>query len=205
MTRHCTGISRADLLRRGVVGGGVLLASASGLAAVAPVAAADTPPDSDLAYLRLLIAAELLAADFQTRALTGGKLQRNGAQALFHRIRAHERAHYTKLAGLLTAAGQTPATSADIDFSYPKGSFKSQPSIVRLGGRLEHLMVGAYVGAIENVETPELRLPIGQIAANEAQHQGAFAALGGGSMVGKAFAPGLQMGAVSDALAEFES
>ncbi len=62
MTRHCTGISRADLLRRGVVGGGVLLASASGLATVAPVAAADTPPDSDLAYLRLLIAAEFLAA-----------------------------------------------------------------------------------------------------------------------------------------------
>lgn len=205
MTRHCTGISRADLLRRGVVGGGALLASASGLAAVAPVAAADTPPDSDLAYMRLLIAAELLAADFQTRALTGGKLRRNGAHALFHRIRADEKAHYAKLAGLLTAAGQTPATSDDIDFSYPKGSFKSQASIVRLAGRLEHLMVGAYVGAIESVETPEWRLPIGQIAANEAQHQGACAALGGGSTVGKAFAPGLQMAAVSDVLDEFES
>jgi hypothetical protein len=205
VTRHCTGISRADLLRRGVVGGGALLASASGLAAVAPVAAADTPPDSDLAYMRLLIAAELLAADFQTRALTGGKLRRNGAHALFHRIRADEKAHYAKLAGLLTAAGQTPATSDDIDFSYPKGSFKSQASIVRLAGRLEHLMVGAYVGAIENVETPEWRLPIGQIAANEAQHQGACAALGGGSTVGKAFAPGLQMAAVSDVLDEFES
>jgi hypothetical protein len=205
VTRHCTGISRADLLRRGVVGGGALLASASGLAAVAPVAAADTPPDSDLAYMRLLIAAELLAADFQTRALTGGKLRRNGAHALFHRIRADEKAHYAKLAGLLTAAGQTPATSDDIDFSYPKGSFKSQASIVRLAGRLEHLMVGAYVGAIESVETPEWRLPIGQIAANEAQHQGACAALGGGSTVGKAFAPGLQMAAVSDVLDEFES
>jgi hypothetical protein len=205
VARHCTGISRADLLRRGVVGGGVLLASASGLATVAPVAAADTPSDSDLAYLRLLIAAELLAADFQTRALTGGKLRRGGAHALFHRIRADEKAHYTKLAGLLTAAGQTPATSNDIDFSYPKGSFKSQASIVRLAGRLEHLMVGAYVGAIESVETAELRLSIGQVAANEAQHQGAFAALGGGSAVGKAFAPGLQMSAVSDALDEFES
>ena len=62
-----TGISRADLLRRGALGGGALLVSASGLAAVAPVASADTPPDSDLAYLRLLIAAELLALDFQTR------------------------------------------------------------------------------------------------------------------------------------------
>ena len=74
-----------------------------------------------------------------------------------------------------------------------------------LAGRLEHLMVGAYVGAVENVETPELRLPIGQIAANEAQHQGALAGLRGDSVVGTALAPALQMGAVSDALDEFES
>ena len=76
---------------------------------------------------------------------------------------------------------------------------------MRLAGRLEHLLVGAYVGAIENVETPDLRLPIGQIAANEAQHQGALAALRGEPVVGKAFAPGLQIGAVSDALDAFES
>ena len=54
-------------------------------------------------------------------------------------------------------------------------------------------MLGAYVGAIENVETPELRLPIGQIAANEAQHQARSRALGGGSAIGKAFAPALPM------------
>ena len=86
-------------------------------------------------------------------------------------MRADEKSHYNHLASLLTAAGQTPATSGDIDFSYPKGSFRSQASILRLAGRLEHLMVGAYVGAVENVETPQLRLPIGQIAANEAQHR----------------------------------
>ena len=200
-----TEMSRAGFLRRGAVGGGALLVSASGLAALAPVAWADTPPDSDLAYLRLLIAAELLVIDFQTRALAGGKLRRDGAHALFRRIRADEKAHYAELASLLTAAGQTPATSADIDFSYPKGSFRNQASIVRLAGQLEHLMVGAYVGAIENVQTPELRLPIGQIAANEAQHQGALAGLGGHPTVGKAFAPALQMGAVSDALDKFES
>ena len=66
-------------------------------------------------------------------------------------------------------------------------------------------MVGAYVGAIENVETPELRLPIGQIAANEAQHQGALGGLSGRPVIGEAFAPALQIGAVSDVLGEFES
>jgi rubrerythrin len=66
-------------------------------------------------------------------------------------------------------------------------------------------LVGAYVGAIENVAAPELRLVIGQIAANEAQHEGAIAALDGRSVIGKAFAPAMQVGAVSDVLDEFES
>ncbi|HEX4324103.1 MAG TPA: ferritin-like domain-containing protein [Gaiellaceae bacterium] len=91
------------------------------------------------------------------------------------------------------------------DFTYPHGSFRSQASIVKLGGRLERLTVGAYLGAVENLETPELRLPIGQIAANEAQHDGALAALGGRSVIGKAFARAMQMGAVSDTLDEYES
>src|SRR6478609_8899072 len=182
-----TGLSRAALVRRGIVGGGALLLSASGFSAVAEVASADTTPDADLAYLRLLIAVELLGVDFQTRALASGKLRGHGAHSLFRRIVADEKAHYTHLANLLTGAGQTPATSADIDFTYPKGSFHSQASIVKLAGRLERLMVGAYVGAVENVETPEVRLSIGQIAANEGQHAGALAALGGRPVIGKAF------------------
>jgi hypothetical protein len=193
------------LLKRGALGGGALLVSASGVSVFAGVASADTIPDADLAYLRLLIAAELLAVDFQTRALASHKLRHNGATAVIRRMRSDENAHYTHLADLMMAAGQTPATSADIDFTYPKGSFRSQGSILRLAGRLEHLMVGAYVGAVESVETPALRLPIGQIAANEAQHTAALAALSGREVIGKAFAPAFQIGAVSDALDEFES
>jgi rubrerythrin len=192
-------------VRRGVAGGGALLVSAAGISTFPALASADTVPDGDLAYLRLLIAAELLAIDFQSRALASGRLHAPGAKALFRRIRADENAHYTLLAETLTNAGQTPATADDIDFHYPKGSFRSQASVVRLAGRLEHLMVGAYVGAIEGVETPELRLPIGQIAANEAQHQGALAGLSGRPVVEDTFAPALNITAVSDALDEFES
>ena len=181
-----------------------MLVSASGLAAVAPLARADTPPDADLAYLRLLIAAELLAVDFQSRALTSGKLRRE-AHSLFRRIRSDESNHYRHLASLLTAAGQTAATADDINFSYPKGSFRSQASILALAGRLERLLVGAYLGAIENVETSSLRLPIGQIVANEAQHQSALAGLHGRPVIGKAFTPALQIAAVSNALGRFES
>jgi rubrerythrin len=200
-----SGVSRAELLRRGAVGGGALLVSASGFAGLAGTAEAAVPPDADLAYLRLLIAAELLAIDFQTHALASHKLRHDGAAALIKKMRTDENAHYTKLAAVLTAAGQTPATSADIDFAYPKGSFRGQGSILKLAGRLERLMVGAYLGAVENVETPDVRGSIGQIAANEAQHEGALAALAGRSVVGKAFAPAMQIGAVSNALDEYES
>lgn len=180
--------------------------SASGLSALgfAEGASAAAPPDADLAYLRLLIAAELLALDFHRKALASRRL-RHSAHALSRRIRADEKEHYTRLVGLMTAAGQTPATPGDIDFSYPKGSFRSQASILRLAGRLERLLVGAYVGAIENLETAELRSVVGEIAANEAQHEGALAALNGRPVIGKPFAPALQIGAVSNALDEFES
>jgi rubrerythrin len=193
-------------LRRGAVGGGALLVSGAGLGTLGlpDTASADTPPDGDLAYLRLLIAAELLAVDFQAKAMHSRRLRR-AVHSLFSRIQSDEKQHYTQLATLLTDAGQTPATADDIDFSYPKGTFRTQGSITRLAARLEHLLVGAYLGAVENVQTPDLRLPIGQIAANEAQHQGALAALHGQPVVGKAFAPALQIGAVSDALDEFES
>lgn len=180
--------------------------SAAGLSALgfAEGASAATPPDGDLAYLRLLIAAELLALDFHGKALASRRLH-HAAHALSRRIRADEKAHYTRLAGLMTAAGQTPATAGDIDFSYPKGSFRSQASILRLAGRLERLLVGAYVGAIGNLETSGLRRVAGEIAANEAQHEGAVAGLTGRPVIGKPFAPSLQIGAVSNVLDEFES
>jgi rubrerythrin len=199
-----TEFNRAGFLRRGALGGGALLVSASGFSALAGAASADTIPDADLAYLRLLIAGELLALDFQDNALASGLL-RHDARPLFRRMRADEKAHYEKLATVMTAAGQTPATSGDIDFSYPKRTFHGEASIVRLAGQIERLLLGAYLGAVESLVTAELRLPIGQVAANEAQHASALAGLAGGAVIGRAFAPALQMAAVSDALDRFES
>jgi len=190
-------------LRRGAVGGGVVL-SGSVFGALAGRADAATPSDNDLAYLRLLVAAELLAADFQAKALASGKL--NGpARAAVRKMAADERAHYARLAQLLTAAGQPPATAGDIDFTYPKHSFVSRAAVLKLAAGIEALVLGAYLGAVENVEAAELRLPIGEIAANEAQHAGALAALRGRNVIGRAFAPSLQIDAASAALDRFES
>lgn len=199
-----TGLSRAGFLRRAAIGGGVLLVPGSGLAALAGTASAATYPDADLAWVRVLIAAELLALDFHTSALKSGRLRRP-ATKLLRQIQSDEKDHYTRLAELMTTAGQTPANIGDIDFSYPAGTFRSEASILRQAGQLEHILVGAYVGAIENVGTPEIRLPIGQIAANEAQHSSGLRALEGRTAVGRAFAQSWPIQDVSDALDGFES
>src|SRR6266852_5179466 len=118
-------LTRAGLLRHGA--GVAVAASAAG--ALAGSASADTPPDADLAWGRLLIATELLADDFYPRAISTGGVKR----APLHEARANERAHYAGLAAILSAAGQTPATAGDIDFSYPTGAFATAASSTRLG------------------------------------------------------------------------
>jgi len=196
-------ISRAGFLRRGVVSGGSLVAAGALASAFAPTASAAVP-DSDLAGLRLLIGTELLALDFQARALASGNLGA-AATAVFEKLRADEQAHYAGLANLMLQAGQTPATSDDIDFSYPAGSFRTEASILKLAGELEALQLGAYIGANADVQTPELRIAVGQISASEAQHAAALAGLAGRPVIGRAFGPALRSDAVTAVLDNFES
>jgi hypothetical protein len=196
--------SRAALVGRGVRGGAALVASGAVLSALAEQASAAAVPDSDSAYLRLLIGVELLASDFQSQVIAGGKLTMAQA-ALVKQMLADEAAHYAGLAQLLTSSGQTPASSNDVEFSYPAGSFDSARSIAKLALEIEALSLGAYLGAVENVQTASLRLPIGQIAGNEAQHVSALSQWVGRSPIGRAFAPALQMRDVSDALDGYES
>jgi hypothetical protein len=189
---------RADLLRRG----SALLVGGTALALVPPAAAA--VPDEDLAYLRLLIGVELLAVDFQTKALASGNLDGDTRRAL-RAILPQEKAHLTGLSVLVSDAGQVPATADDIDFSYPTGTFSSGAKLSRLADSIEKLSLGAYLGAVENVSTAQWRLPLGQIAAAEAQHGAALATAAGRTVLGRAFASALQIDAVSAALDLYES
>ena len=184
-----------------LLGGGALLASASGLGALAPAAFADGVPDGGLAYLRLLIASELLAIDFYGQ--TSGDLGRPYA-AVARRISSDESAHYTLLAALMTAEGQTPATADDIDFSYPPGTFASRRAIIRFAKELERMLTGAYIDALEHVETPRYRATMARILASEAQHHGAIAALWGEPVIGKPPLP-VRMNVMSNFLDHYES
>jgi NAD(P)-dependent dehydrogenase (short-subunit alcohol dehydrogenase family) len=191
-------LDRATLVRRGaglLAGGAVLGFAPAAFAAV---------PDEDLAYVRLLIGVELLEVDFQNQALASGQLDPQTGRVL-RTIAAQEKAHLTGLSVLVTNAGQVPATADDVDFAYPKGTFASAARVQRLAETIETLALGAYLGAVENVQTAAWRLPLGQIAASEARHVGALAAAAGKPVVGRAFAPSLQINAVSAALDIYES
>jgi demethoxyubiquinone hydroxylase (CLK1/Coq7/Cat5 family) len=203
MPRHprAAEVSRRAFLFRGAATAGAIALGGAGLPAAAR---ADTLPDNDLAYLRLAIASELLAVDFYTHAVAAKKYMPTAAATL-RKALADERAHYAALAKVLRAAGQTPATAADIDFTYPKGSFLSRGSIARLGIRLEGISVGVALGAAAGLQSEALRLQVAQIAASESRHLATFAVLTGRSPVGPAFPAALSLDRATSALAAFES
>jgi hypothetical protein len=192
-------MNRAQLLRRGVASG-ALLTGAGSLAAVATAA----PPDADLASLRIVIATELLKLDFATQALASGKAS-SATTALLKQLHTDDTAHYNGLASVFTGAGQTPATADDINFAYPAGSYASDDSIAKLAWTLTTVALGAYLGVLENVQTPRFRTAFAQISANEAQQVSAVAQLVGKPVVGAAFGPALTADQVTTVLDVYES
>ena len=202
------GLTRAQALRRGGV---ALLAAGTGIGALAASAQA-TPPDdalgllpaNDLAYARLFAALELLLADFYTHAVAAGHLGRRAAD-LARLTLANEQAHYTYLAGVITTAAATPITAADINFSYPTGTFYTAASLVKFAATLEELALGAYLGAAGAIATPGLQGGLAQIAANEAQHLTVIARSAGGAGFQDAFPAPMSMEDASNALDAYTS
>jgi hypothetical protein len=191
-------LSRAELLRCGGGGGAAIL-----LAGVLPAEAhAAGPSDNDLAYARLLVAVELLAIDFYRRALRSAQLGSAAAAALKHSL-TDERKHYRAVGAILLAAGETPLTAADIDFSYPRRAFGGRASLAGLGARLESLFLGAYLGAVAGFEASESKLTAARIAASEAQHLSVFTGEARGQRIGPAFPRALTIDRASNALDAF--
>src|SRR2546425_11631209 len=68
-------MSRAEILSHGARAGVALTVGGSLLAALTADAAAETLPDADLVYVRVLVGAELLAIDFYTRAAASNQVR----------------------------------------------------------------------------------------------------------------------------------
>jgi hypothetical protein len=192
------------LLSRGAKGGAALFMAGSATGLLAGRASADAIPDADLAYARLLVGAELLALDFYTKAISakqfGGDVTKVMKRAFFN-----EQEHYAAVSGILTGAAQTAAGPADFDFAYPAKTFDSKAAIVKLAVELETTFLGAYLGAVDALQTSALKLPVARIAASEAQHLGAFTELAGGDPVGVSFPNALTIDEVSDVLDTYTS
>lgn len=179
------------------------LGSALGLA-LAPIALANAPADSDLANARLLVALELLLVDFYGRALAADRLGPAGREAL-RRAKFNETEHLAAVSGILTGAGQTPAAAGDIDFSYPAKAFASRGGIAKTAAALERLAVGAYLGAVQSATSAALTLPLAQIAAVEARHLTVFEAESTGHALGNSFGDALSIDDASSALGAYTS
>jgi ferritin-like protein len=188
-------ISRARLLHRGAAA----VVAGSTFGAFASAARADTLPDADLAYLRLLVATELLGTDFYANAVAP-----RPAKDL-KLARANAGSHYATLAGILTSAGQVPATADDIDFRYPKDAFHSPGAVTRLAVTLERLFLGAYLGAAGGIQTVALAQPLARIAANHAQHLAVFSQRLGRPGFTTAMPAPLPIDAATEALAAYTS
>ena len=162
-------LTRAQLFSSTAKGGAALLVAGSALGQFVGTAAADPLPDGDLAYARLLVATELLGADFYATAIASHKA---GARLLKRLKLAHanELEHYQSVGMILTGAGFTPAGAGDIDFAYPRNTFKSEGSIAKVGLELETIMLGAYLGGVDGMQTAALKPVVARIAASEAQH-----------------------------------
>jgi hypothetical protein len=195
-------LTRAQLLTRGAKGGAALLAGASALR-FTDAAKAEPLPDNDLAYARLLVGVELLSIDFYARAVDAKLFKKVGQKKLREAL-AHEQAHYQSVGQILFGAGLVPAGAGDIDFSYPKNTFKKRGLLAQLGYHLETISVGAYLGAVSNIQATQLHAQVARIAASEAQHLSVFSDFLA-RPIGLAFPNPLPIEQISGALDAFES
>jgi hypothetical protein len=197
-------MTRAEFVSRGAKGGAAVLVAGPAFGAFAAAAQADTLPDDDLAYLRMLVATELLGADFYANAVAAQPYTGRAAKEL-KLARANESNHYRTLSAIFADAGQTPATAGDIDFTYPKGAFTTTGAVTKLAVKLETLFLGAYLGAVGGVETASLAQPIARIAANQAQHLAVFSQLLGHPGFTAGMPAPLSIDAATEALAAYTS
>lgn len=188
-------ISRADLVRQGAA-----LAVAGGAVGVfAGAASADPVSDQDLAFVRLLVTAELLQSNFYGQAVaasnTSGEVTRYLKRALMN-----EQEHYQSVAGIVSGTGNVPAVAEDVNFSYPSGTFDDEKSIVKAAAALESAVVSMYAGAMGGIVTNQWKTGLGQIAAAEAQHASYFETRTGGHPFWLSFPPAFTIQQASDAM-----
>lgn len=156
------GESRADFLKKAVIGGGTLIGGAAFLGGLPEIAGA-APPKSDVAILNFALTLEFLEAEFYTQATNGRALRGEAAQ--FSRVVGrHERAH---VAFLRKALGRAAVRKPRFDF---KGTTENQRRFLQTARVLEDTGVMAYAGQGPAIKTKGIVAAALSIHSVEARH-----------------------------------
>jgi len=167
--------TRRDLVRRGLVTGGTVLAASSVPALLAARDAfADTPGD-DAAILKAAIGLEEVAVFTYSAALRSGLLNAS-ASAVAKLFRTHEEAHRDGLIQALSTFGEgqapppAPRGPRDNPLLAPLLGARSQRDVLLFAIDLESTAVAAYYDAQRKLTTASLLKTAAQIMGDEGQH-----------------------------------
>jgi ferritin-like protein len=156
--------TRAQLLARGVVAGGVLTAGGILVGGLPKLAVSQPSAKQDARVLEFLLGIEYLQAAFYTEVERRGAL--SGELREFARlVGEQERAH---VAALERTLGGNPGKRPEFDF----GDATANPDgFIPSAVELEEIAVGAYNGQVANLTRPRVMTAM-KIVSVEARHVG---------------------------------
>jgi hypothetical protein len=185
--------TRAEVLRRAVGCGAVVMLGAAGVAVLAPGAGTAQSGGADVEILNFALSLERLQAAFYARAVDEGAI--DGDPLEFARVAAeHEAAHVEALVAIL---GADAADEPELDF----GDATSSPeAFFRAAVGLEDLGVAAYNGQAANL-TPRALATTAGIASVDARHAAWIRSLAGRVPAAKPVDAGRPAGEIEAAVA----
>jgi hypothetical protein len=192
-------VTRADLLRRSVVGGGLGAATAAMFAGMTQAAHAQSTRlpvplgrqqrRFDLAVLRFGLVVEQLGASFYQEAVDIGQL-RGETQDYARIARRDERAHVVAVAGAIGSLGARPGPFARFDF----GEVTSNQALFeRTAQQLEQMCV-AFLNGVGPLVSSQVLAAASQLVSVEARQVAWITRILGGVPADTAFDPAITLG-----------
>jgi Ferritin-like domain len=157
-------LTRARFLGLGTT---VLLGSAAAPAAARAALPVPAPQGDDEGFLQFGALAERAALAFYRRAL---KMPGAWTAAEHRRLRAAAARKVLHVQRLTAALGADAPSASDYAVDLPKSAFGTRAGALKLGRRLEALLIGVYVDGVAYAADPATRLLLGRLLAGDAQH-----------------------------------